>query len=56
MGISFDEMVALYTSESAIQRPNTVEEVGNAAVMLASDLGAGITGAAISVDGGTSPY
>ena len=56
MGISFDEMVALYTAESAIQRPNTVEEVGNAAVMLASDLGAGVTGAAISVDGGTSPY
>jgi 3-hydroxybutyrate dehydrogenase len=56
MGISFDEMVSLYTAESAIQRPNTVEEVGNAAVMLASDLGSGITGAAISVDGGTSPY
>ena len=56
MGISFDEMVTLYTAESAIQRPNTVEEVGNAAVMLASDLGGGITGAAISVDGGTSPY
>ena len=56
MGITFDEMVALYTAESAIQRPNTVEEVGNAAVMLASDLGSGITGAAISVDGGTSPY
>ena len=56
MGISFDEMVALYTAESAIQRPVTVEEVGSAAVMLASDLGSGITGAAISVDGGTSPY
>ena len=56
MGISFDEMVSLYTAESAVQRPITVEEVGNAAVMLASDLGSGITGAAISVDGGTSPY
>jgi len=56
MGISFDEMVALYTAESAIQRPITVAEVGSAAVMLASDLGSGITGAAISVDGGTSPY
>jgi 3-hydroxybutyrate dehydrogenase len=48
--------VTLYTAESAVQRPITVEEVGNAAVMLASDLGSGITGAAISVDGGTSPY
>jgi 3-hydroxybutyrate dehydrogenase len=56
MGLSFDEMIALYTAESAIKRPNTVEEVGNAAVMLACDLGGGITGAAISVDGGTSPY
>ena len=56
MGITFDEMVSLFAQESAIKRPNTVEEIGNAAVMLASDLGAGITGALISVDGGTAPY
>ncbi len=56
MGISFDEMVALFSAESAIKRPNTVEEVAHAAVMLASDLGGGITGALLSVDGGTSPY
>lgn len=56
MGISFDEMVDLFAQESAIKRPNTVEEIGNAAVMLASDLGGGITGALISVDGGTAPY
>jgi 3-hydroxybutyrate dehydrogenase len=56
MGITFDEMIGLYTAESAIQRPNTVDEIGNAAVMLASDLGGGITGTAINVDGGTSPY
>ncbi|HEU5266027.1 MAG TPA: SDR family NAD(P)-dependent oxidoreductase [Jatrophihabitans sp.] len=56
MGITFDEMVDLFAQESSIKRPNTVEEVANAAVMLACDLGAGITGAAISVDGGTSPY
>jgi NAD(P)-dependent dehydrogenase (short-subunit alcohol dehydrogenase family) len=56
MGLSFDEMIALYTNESAIKRPNTVEEVANVAVMLSSDLGSGITGAVISVDGGTSPY
>lgn len=56
MGITFDEMVDLFAQESAIKRPNTVEEVGNATVMLASDLGGGITGALISVDGGTSPY
>jgi 3-hydroxybutyrate dehydrogenase len=56
MGITFDEMVDLFAQESAIKRPNTVEEIANVAVMLASDLGAGITGTAISVDGGTSPY
>jgi 3-hydroxybutyrate dehydrogenase len=56
MGITFDDMVDLFSQESAIKRPNTVEEIANAAVMLASDLGGGITGAAISVDGGTSPY
>jgi 3-hydroxybutyrate dehydrogenase/3-oxoacyl-[acyl-carrier protein] reductase len=56
MGITFDEMVDLFAQEAAIKRPNTVEEIANAAVMLACDLGGGITGAAISVDGGTSPY
>ena len=56
MGITFDEMVDLFAQESAIKRPNTVEEIANTAVMLACDLGGGITGAAISVDGGTSPY
>jgi len=56
MGMSFDDMVDLFAQESAIKRPNTVEEVANAAVMLACDLGAGITGALISVDGGTAPY
>jgi enoyl-[acyl-carrier-protein] reductase (NADH) len=56
MGITFDEMVALFAEESAIKRPNTVEEVAHVAVMLAADAGGGITGALLSVDGGTSPY
>ncbi len=56
MGITFEEMVDLFASESSIKRPNTVEEIGNAAVMLACELGSGITGALISVDGGTAPY
>src|SRR6195952_4249105 len=56
MGISFDEMVALYASEAATKRPTTVEEVAAVAVLLASDLGGGITGTSISVDGGTSAY
>ncbi len=56
MGITFDEMVALYTEESAIKRPNTLEEVAAVAVLLASDAAAGITGAIYSVDGGTAAY
>jgi NAD(P)-dependent dehydrogenase (short-subunit alcohol dehydrogenase family) len=56
MGITFDEMVALYTEESAIKRPNTLDEVAAVAVLLASDVAAGITGAIYSVDGGTAAY
>jgi 3-hydroxybutyrate dehydrogenase len=56
MGITFDEMVALFAAESAIKRPNTLEEVAAVAVLLASDVGAGITGSIYSVDGGTAAY
>ncbi len=56
MGMSFDEMITLFSQESAIQRPNTVEEVAAMAVLLASDAGAGITGALLSVDGGSAQY
>src|SRR6266853_501228 len=56
MGITFDEMVALYTEESAIKRPNTRDEVAAVAVLLASDVAAGIAGAIYSVDGGTAAY
>ena len=56
MGMTFDEMVDLFSKEAAIERPNTVEEVAAVAVLLASDLGGGITGALVSVDGGTAQY
>ena len=56
MGLTFDEMVDLFAQESAIKRPNTVEEVAAAAVLLASEAGGGITGATLSVDGGTAAY
>ena len=56
MGMTFDEMVDLFSKEAAIERPNTVEEVAAVAVLLASDLGGGITGALMSVDGGTAQY
>ena len=56
MGLTFDEMVDMFARESAIKRPNAVEEVAAAAVLLASRAGGGITGATLSVDGGTAPY
>ena len=56
MGMEFEEMITMFAQESAIKRPNTLEEVAAVAVLLASPEGAGITGAAISVDGGTAQY
>ena len=56
MGMTFDEMVTTFSQEAAIQRPNTVEEVAAVAVLLASSVGGGITGALMSVDGGTAQY
>ena len=56
MGLEFQEMIDLFAQESAIKRPNTVEEVAAVALLLASPEGAGITGAMISVDGGTAQY
>lgn len=56
MGMTFDEMVNMFSQESALKRPNTVEEVAALAVLLASEAGGGITGGTLSVDGGTAPY
>ncbi|MFN2099207.1 SDR family NAD(P)-dependent oxidoreductase [Altererythrobacter sp. MF3-039] len=56
MGMEFDEMIEMFAAEAAIKRPNTVEEIAAVALLLASKAGAGITGAAISVDGGTAQY
>ncbi len=56
LACAFEEMVGLFSAESAIKRPNTVDEVAAVAVLLASDVAAGITGAIYSVDGGTAAY
>ncbi|MCC6383164.1 MAG: SDR family oxidoreductase [Dehalococcoidia bacterium] len=56
MGLTFDQFVAQYAAEAATKRVNTVEEVAAMAVLVASDVGAGITGALLSVDGGTTAY
>ncbi|MGI9327299.1 MAG: SDR family NAD(P)-dependent oxidoreductase [Pseudomonadales bacterium] len=54
MGITYDEFIQNYAKDAAIKRLNTVEEVAGLALFLASDLGAGITGAILPVDGGTA--
>ena len=54
MGLgSLDELVELFVGDSAIGRPNTVEEVAAVALFLASDVGRSITGGLFPVDGGT---
>ena len=56
MGMEFQEMIDSFSQEAAIKRPNTVEEIAAMALLLASREGAGITGAMLSVDGGTAQY
>ena len=57
MGMSgYDELIETFSQESAIKRPNTVDEVAAVAVMMASDAARNITGCMFPVDGGTMPY
>jgi 3-hydroxybutyrate dehydrogenase len=51
-----DAVVERYSREAALKRPVTAEEVAATAVFLASDAASGITGQAVSVDGGTADY
>ena len=55
-GITYEQFLQDPANESMIKRLNRVEEVAAMALVLASDLGSCITGAALSVDGGTSSY
>jgi 3-hydroxybutyrate dehydrogenase/3-oxoacyl-[acyl-carrier protein] reductase len=55
-GISYEQFLDNYAQESAIKRLNTVEEVAAMAALLASDVGGGITGALLNVDGGTAQW
>jgi 3-hydroxybutyrate dehydrogenase len=56
LGMSYEEYKREYAKESMINRLNTVDEVAAMAVLLASDLGGGITGSLLNVDGGTAPW
>jgi 3-hydroxybutyrate dehydrogenase len=54
LGMTYEQYIDGYAQESAIKRINTVEEVAAVALLLASDLGGGITGALMEVHGGTA--
>jgi 3-hydroxybutyrate dehydrogenase/3-oxoacyl-[acyl-carrier protein] reductase len=56
MGITYEQFLDNYAQESMIKRLNRVEEVAAMALILASELGSGITGALINVDGGSAAY
>lgn len=55
-GITYQEYKQRYANAAMIGRLNTVEEVAGMVRLLASDAGAGITGAMLNVDGGTCSY
>lgn len=55
-GITYEAFLQGYADESMLKRLNTVEEVSAMTVLLASEVGGGITGALLNVDGGTAPY
>ena len=57
MGLDgYDALITMFSSESAIKRPNKVEEVAAVAVLMASDAAKNMTGCMFPVDGGTMPY
>lgn len=53
MGLTYEQFKDNYAQDAAIKRLNKVEEVSGLALYLASDLGGGVTGAIMGVDGGT---
>ncbi len=55
-GITYDQFIQNYADESMIKRINRVEEVAGMALLLASNVGGGISGALLNVDGGTAPW
>jgi len=56
MGITLDQLVEIFTADSAIKRTNTVEEVAAVAILLATDVAGGITGSLYNIDGGSAAY
>jgi NAD(P)-dependent dehydrogenase (short-subunit alcohol dehydrogenase family) len=55
-GITYEQFLQNYADESMTKKLNTVEEVAAMAMLLVGPHSAGITGALLNVDGGTSPW
>jgi NAD(P)-dependent dehydrogenase (short-subunit alcohol dehydrogenase family) len=55
-GLTYEVWLARYATDAATKRVTTVSEIAAVAALLTSDAGAGITGAMISVDGGTASW
>ena len=57
MGLTYEQLVDdVFRAKTATGELNTAEQVAAVAVLLAEDAGRGITGSAISVDGGQAQY
>lgn len=56
MGMEFEDWVTMVTQTSMTKKVNEASQVGAMALLLCSEAGAGITGAALNVDGGSCPY
>jgi 3-hydroxybutyrate dehydrogenase len=52
LGLSYEQLVEALVGRTATGRATTAGEVAAMSILLASGAGAGITGAALSVDGG----
>lgn len=56
MGITYEQFLDGYAQDAMLKRINRVEEVAAMAVLLASEVGGGITGGLMNVDGGSSSW
>ena len=57
MGLTYDQLIDdVFRANTLTGELNTVEQVAEFSVLLASDLGGGFTGALLSLDGGISPW
>ena len=56
MGITYEQFLDGYAQDAMLKRITRVEEVAAMAVLLASEVGGGITGGLMNVDGGSSSW